>query len=149
LYARKAAANAPIAGLAQRRMLEVLNRIVTGDGQDGDIELIEALGNSIKAGSLCGLGMTAPNPVLSAVKYFRSEFEEHIIHKKCTAGCCKELVKYIIDSSKCIGCTACRKICPVQAITGETRQKHEINDEICVKCGKCVDVCKFKAVSKG
>lgn len=128
------------------RMLEILNRITHGEGQDGDIELLEELCYKIKDGSMCGLGQTAPNPVLTTIKYFRNEYEDHIYHKKCTAKSCKPLLTYTIDVEKCVGCGACKKNCPVDAIAGEKKKVHDINQDICIKCGKCFSVCKFDSV---
>ncbi|MEO1815498.1 MAG: NADH-ubiquinone oxidoreductase-F iron-sulfur binding region domain-containing protein, partial [Acetobacterium sp.] len=128
------------------RMLEILNRITQGEGQNGDIELLEELCYKIKDGSLCGLGQTAPNPVLTTIKYFRNEYEDHIYHHKCTAKSCKPLLTYTIDKEKCVGCGACKKNCPVAAITGEKKLVHEINQDLCIKCGKCFAVCKFDSV---
>ena len=128
------------------RMLEILNRITQGEGQDGDIELLEELCYKIKDGSMCGLGQTAPNPVLTTIKYFRNEYEDHIYHKKCTAKSCKPLLTYTIDTEKCVGCGACKKNCPVDAIVGEKKKVHEIRQDLCIKCGKCYAVCKFDAV---
>ncbi|AWW25383.1 NADH-ubiquinone oxidoreductase-F iron-sulfur binding region domain-containing protein [Acetobacterium carbinolicum] len=128
------------------RMLEILNRITQGEGLDGDIELLEELCYKIKDGSMCGLGQTAPNPVLTTIKYFRNEYEDHIYHKKCTAKSCKPLLTYTIDKEKCVGCGACKKNCPVDAITGEKKKVHEISQDICIKCGKCFSVCKFDSV---
>ena len=128
------------------RMLEILNRITQGEGQDGDIELLEELCYKIKDGSMCGLGQTAPNPVLTTIKYFRNEYEDHIYNKKCTAKSCKPLLTYTIDAEKCVGCGACKKNCPVAAITGEKKQFHEISQDLCIKCGKCFSVCKFDSV---
>ncbi|WP_373482103.1 NADH-ubiquinone oxidoreductase-F iron-sulfur binding region domain-containing protein [Acetobacterium sp.] len=128
------------------RMLEILNRITQGEGQDGDIELLEELCYKIKDGSMCGLGQTAPNPVLTTIKYFRNEYEDHIYHKKCTAKSCKPLLTYTIDAEKCVGCGACKKNCPVAAIEGEKKKVHEIDQDLCIKCGKCYSVCKFDSV---
>ena len=128
------------------RMLEILERITEGKGKEGDIELLEELCSSIKDGALCGLGQTAPNPVLTTIRYFRNEYEDHIKNKKCSAGECKALVKYSIDPSACRGCTLCARKCPVKAIEGEVKKPHSINTMVCIKCGKCKSVCKFGAV---
>ncbi len=131
--------------IGTKRMLEILERIVSGEGKDGDIELLEELSHKIMAGSLCALGQTAPNPVLTTLKYFRNEYEDHIYNKKCTAKACKELLEFEITDA-CVGCTLCSKKCPVDAITGSVKNKHVIDKEKCIKCGKCAEVCKFKAV---
>lgn len=128
------------------RMLEILERITEGNGKEGDIELLEELCFSIKDGALCGLGQTAPNPVLTTIRYFRNEYEDHIKNKKCSAGECTALVKYSIDPSACRGCTLCARNCPVKAIEGEVKKPHSINTMVCIKCGKCKSVCKFGAV---
>lgn len=128
------------------RMLEILERITEGKGKEGDIELLEELCSSIKDGALCGLGQTAPNPVLTTIRYFRNEYEDHIKNKKCSAGECTALVKYSIDPSACRGCTLCARNCPVKAIDGEVKKPHSINTMVCIKCGKCKSVCKFGAV---
>lgn len=132
--------------LGTKRMLEVLTRITEGNGQAGDIELLEELCYSIKDGALCGLGQTAPNPVLTTIKYFRDEFEAHIAEKKCPAHECTALVTYEINPDKCIGCTKCAKNCPVGAITGAVKSAHTIDTSICIKCGKCAENCRFGAV---
>lgn len=132
--------------LGTKRMLEVLTRITEGNGKTGDIELLEELCYSIKDGALCGLGQTAPNPVLTTIKYFRDEFEAHITEKKCPAGECTALVTYEINPDKCIGCTKCAKNCPVGAITGAVKSAHTIDTSICIKCGKCAENCRFGAV---
>jgi len=129
------------------RMLEILNRIVAGDGREGDIALLEELAERIRDGSMCALGQTAPNPVQTTLRYFRNEYEDHITNKKCTAKSCRELLTFTIDASKCIGCTMCAKKCPVGAITGETKAPHVIDDDKCVKCGKCKETCKFDAIA--
>ncbi|MBQ4452264.1 MAG: NADH-quinone oxidoreductase subunit NuoF [Clostridia bacterium] len=131
-----------------RRMLDILNRICEGKGEDGDIERLEDLASSIKASALCGLGQTAPNPVLSTIKQFRSEYEAHIYEKRCPAGVCKNLMKYVIDPEKCKGCTACARKCPAGAISGSVKQPHSIDPSKCIKCGVCMDTCKFGAISK-
>lgn len=132
--------------LGTKRMLEVLTRITEGNGQAGDIELLEELCYSIKDGALCGLGQTAPNPVLTTIKYFRDEFEAHIAEKKCPAHECTALVTYAINPENCIGCTKCAKNCPVGAITGAVKSAHTIDTSICIKCGKCAENCRFGAV---
>lgn len=131
-----------------KRMLEILTRITGGKGVEKDIEKLERLGNMIKKASLCGLGQSAPNPVLSTLKNFRVEYEEHIKEKKCRAGVCKGLLTYEI-TDKCVGCTACKKVCPAQAISGTAKNKHEINQDKCIKCGLCFRACKFEAIKKG
>ena len=131
------------------RMMEILNRICDGQGQEGDIEMLEQLCVSIKDGSLCGLGQTAPNPVLSTLRYFRDEYVEHIVNKRCPAGVCKALLNYKIDPVKCKGCTLCARTCPAGAISGTVRQPHTIDTAKCVKCGACIEKCKFGAISKG
>ena len=133
--------------IGTRRMLEILQRIVKGQGQEGDIEKLEHLAKTIKATALCGLGQTAPNPVLSTLKFFRSEYEAHIRDKKCPAHHCQALLQYVI-TDKCRGCTACARICPAGAITGEVKQQHHINPEKCLKCGACMEKCRFGAISK-
>ncbi len=130
------------------RMLEILERICNGEGKDGDIELLVELGENVKDGSLCGLGQTAPNPVLSTIRYFKNEYEDHIYNKKCTAHSCKSLISFTVIEDKCIGCTACARNCPVNAISGAPKQKHLIDQEICIKCGKCLDSCRFGAILK-
>jgi NADH:ubiquinone oxidoreductase subunit F (NADH-binding) len=129
-----------------RRMREVLEEITQGKGKDGDIELLEDLSFVLNEGSLCALGSTAANPVLSTIRYFREEYEAHIRDKKCPAGICNALIQYFIDPEKCTGCTRCARACPVEAITGETKKAHRIDLEKCIKCGSCYDVCKFDSV---
>lgn len=128
-----------------KRMLEILERITKGEGKDGDIELLEELAMKIKDGSMCGLGQTAPNPVLTTIKYFRNEYEDHIYNKKCTAKSCKALISFNITED-CIGCRACAKKCPVEAISGEKKEMHVIDHDKCIKCGKCEETCKFGAI---
>lgn len=133
--------------LGTKRMLEILERIVAGEGKEGDIELLEELCEGIKDGALCGLGQTAPNPVLTTIRYFRNEYEAHIKEKKCPAKACTALLRYSIDAEKCIGCTACAKKCPVAAISGSVKQTHSIDVQKCIRCGQCASVCRFGAVS--
>ena len=129
-----------------KRMLEVLNRICEGDGREGDIELLQELGGMVRNFSLCGLGTSAPNPVLTTIRYFRDEYEAHIRDKKCPAGVCKPLFHYEIDGDACTGCTLCARKCPQEAITGEKKNPHELDQEKCIKCGICYEVCKFNAI---
>jgi NADP-reducing hydrogenase subunit HndC len=131
-----------------KRMLEILEKITRGQGEDGDIERLEKLGKTIKETSLCGLGQTAPNPVLSTIRFFRDEYEAHIKEKRCSAGQCKELIdSFIINKDKCIGCSLCLKECPVQAISGERKQPHQIDPAKCTVCGACKTVCPVEAIS--
>lgn len=132
--------------IGTKRMLEILERICAGKGKEGDIELLEELCYKIKDGSLCGLGQSAPNPVLTTIKYFRNEYEDHIDKKKCTAHQCRALISYEIDKDKCKSCTLCAKNCPVSAISGELKKPFAIDKDVCIKCGKCESVCRFGAV---
>lgn len=129
-----------------RRMLEILNDICEGRGKEGDIEEIVNISDTVLQASLCGLGKSAPNPILSAIKYFRNEFEEHIKEKRCAAGVCKALTTFYIDTEKCKGCGLCKKNCPSDAIRGEIKKVHAINADKCVKCGNCINNCRFNAV---
>jgi len=131
-----------------KRLLEILERITKGQGREDDLERLETLSGGIKAMSLCGLGQTAPNPVLSTLKYFREEYEAHIRHKKCPAKVCKALLTYSIDEKLCKACGACLRACPAKAITGEKKVPHKIDPALCVRCGACFEVCKFKSVMR-
>ena len=131
-----------------KRMLEILTRICDGEGKEGDIELLETLARSIKAGSLCALGQTAPNPVLSTLNFFRDEYEAHIKDHRCPAGACTAMVGFMV-TDKCIGCGLCKKVCPVDAISGEMKGRHEINPTTCIKCGACEGKCPVKAIIRG
>ena len=131
------------------RLLEILNKITDGNGELEDLDKLEELANYIKSASLCGLGQTAPNPVISTLRYFRDEYVEHIVNKKCPAGVCKKLLSFEIDPAKCKGCTLCARVCPAGAISGKVKEAHTIDTSKCVKCGACMPACKFKAISKG
>jgi NADP-reducing hydrogenase subunit HndC len=133
--------------IGTRRMLEILERIVKGQGEEGDIEKLETLAKNIKATALCGLGQTAPNPVLSTIHYFRDEYEAHIKEKRCPAHHCQALLNYTI-TDKCRGCTACTKVCPVNAISGVVKERHVIDPAKCIKCGSCMEKCRFGAIEK-
>jgi NADH-quinone oxidoreductase subunit F len=133
--------------IGTKRMLEILTRITEGNGTEEDINKLLELAEQIKKNSLCGLGQTAPNPVLTTLRYFRDEYEAHIRDKKCPAKQCKVLIKFTIDQDKCVGCTLCAKNCPVKCISGAVKTPHTIDQSICTKCGTCKAVCKFGAVS--
>lgn len=132
--------------LGTKRMLEILTRIVNGEGKEGDIELLEELCVNVGNGALCGLGQSAPNPVLTTIRYFRNEYEDHIRNKRCTAHQCTALLHYSINAGKCTGCTLCSRKCPVHAISGTVKQPHTIDPEVCIRCGQCKTVCRFGAV---
>lgn len=132
--------------IGTKRMLEILTRITEGYGEEGDIEKLEELSYQIKDNSLCGLGQTAPNPVLTTIKYFRHEYEQHIREKKCTAKHCKHLLIYQIITNKCTGCTLCAIKCPVHTIDGEVKHPHTIRQEDCIQCGECVKNCRYNAI---
>ena len=138
----------PPCRIGTRRMLEILERITEGKGEDGDIEKLETLAKNIKASALCGLGQTAPNPVLSTLRYFRDEYEAHIYEKRCPAGHCRKLLRYTIDPAVCKGCSLCSKVCPVGAISGEVRKPFVIDSSKCIKCGACMEKCRFNAISR-
>ena len=134
--------------IGTKRMLEILDKIISGNGELSDLDELEELGNYIKANSLCGLGQTAPNPVLSTLRRFRDEYVAHVVDKKCPAGVCKALLRYVIDPDKCKGCTLCARKCPVGAISGTVKEPHKIDPTKCIKCGLCMANCKFGAISK-
>jgi len=131
-------------------MLDILEDITSGRGRPGDIELLQQLAESVKDNSLCGLGQTAPNPVLTSIRYFRDEYEAHIEEKRCPALACSALISYYIDSERCQGCMICLRACPTGAIKGDKRMVHVIDQDKCTRCGTCFDICppKFSAVTK-
>lgn len=133
--------------IGTKRMLEILEKMCEGKAEEDDLYKLEKLALNIQKSAICGLGQTAPNPVLSTLKYFRDEYMEHIKYKKCRAGQCKALAKIEIDETKCKGCGICKRNCPVNAITGEPRTPHKIDPDICIKCGTCIDKCPFKAIN--
>ncbi len=139
----------PPCRIGTKRMLEILERITEGKGEAGDIEKLELLAKNIKASALCGLGQTAPNPILSTLKYFRDEYEAHVFDKKCPAGVCKSMMKYTVEASKCKSCGICAKVCPMSCIKGEKKVPYVIDNTKCAKCGVCMEKCPFKAISKG
>jgi NAD-dependent dihydropyrimidine dehydrogenase PreA subunit len=128
-------------------MSDILEDICAGKGREGDIELLETMSSAIADGSLCALGGSAPNPVLSTIKYFREEYEAHIKDHRCPAGVCKALITYSINAEKCTGCGVCIKACPVQAITGEKKKAHSIDNDKCTRCSACIQSCKFDAIN--
>lgn len=134
--------------IGTKRMLEILDKITKGQGTMEDIDKLEELCYHVKANSLCGLGQTAPNPVLSTLKYFKDEYIAHVVDKKCPAGVCKSLLSYEIDPDKCKGCTLCSRVCPVGAISGTVKNPHTIDKSKCIKCGACMEKCRFDAISK-
>jgi ferredoxin len=129
-----------------KQMLRILTRITEGKGEPHDLELLEDLSQMMSATSLCGLGQTAANPVLTTLRYFRDEYEAHVVQRKCPAGVCKPLIRYSIDPQNCTGCGVCAKQCPQDAITGESKQPHVLDQARCIKCGICMDVCRYDAV---
>ncbi|MBP3913670.1 MAG: NADH-quinone oxidoreductase subunit NuoF [Lachnospiraceae bacterium] len=135
--------------IGTKRMYEILDRITKGQGTLEDLDRLEELGKYIKDNALCGLGQTAPNPVLSTLRYFRDEYIAHVVDKKCPAGVCKALLSYSIDPAKCKGCTLCARNCPAGCISGKVKEPHVIDQSKCLKCGACMDNCRFGAISKG
>jgi NADH-quinone oxidoreductase subunit F len=138
----------PPCRIGTKRMLDLLTKICAGEGTLGDLDFLSEMAEQVKVGSLCALGGTAPNPVFTALKYFRDEFEEHVVEKRCRAGICTALVTYSIDPEKCTGCRACVRVCPVTAITGERKEVHVLDQELCIKCGSCYEKCRFDAVRR-
>lgn len=128
------------------KMLNILNRIATGEGSMGDLEKLERLANAVKDTALCGLGNTAPNPILTTLRYFRTEYEAHIKEKKCPATVCVDLIKFEVDQDACTMCGKCFKACPPEAIIWEKKQKAKIDKEICIKCRSCIESCEFRAI---
>lgn len=138
----------PPCRIGTKRMHEILERITEGKGEDGDIEKLELLAKNIKASALCGLGQTAPNPILSTLKYFRDEYEAHVYQKKCPSGVCKSMLQYTIDAARCKSCGLCTKVCPMNCISGEKKVPYVIDQSKCAKCGACMEKCPFKAIAK-
>lgn len=132
--------------IGTKRLLEILDKITLGKATMADFDKMEELCHHIKENSLCGLGQTAPNPVLSTYHYFKEEYLAHVQERRCPAGVCKNLIQYSIDPEKCTGCSACARVCPVSAISGEVKKVYEIDQETCIKCGLCKDTCRFDAI---
>jgi ferredoxin len=132
--------------IGNKRLHELLGQITEGKGTLADLDRLKNMSLVIKDTSLCGLGQTSPNPVLSMMENFREEYVAHVTHKKCPAGQCKSLMEYVINAENCVGCTACARVCPVNAITGERKEAHFIDAATCIKCGACMEKCKFDAI---
>jgi len=138
----------PPCRIGTKRMLEILDKITSGNGEPEDLDHLQTLAETIRDASLCALGQTAPNPVLSTIKHFRHEYEAHINDKKCPAGVCQNLLTFRIDPAKCKGCSLCAKNCPTDAISGVVKEPYTIDPLKCIKCGECINKCKFGAVIK-
>jgi NADH:ubiquinone oxidoreductase subunit F (NADH-binding) len=134
--------------LGTRQMLQILDGIITGKGEPSDVDLLQEIAETVKLGSLCGLGQTAPNPVLTTIKYYRGEYDDHILSHRCGAGQCRDLLVYVINEEACVGCEACAKECPVDAISGEKKKPFKVDQNTCVQCGVCYDICKFNAIDR-
>jgi Fe-S-cluster-containing hydrogenase component 2 len=131
-----------------QRMYEIVKAITEGQGRESDLALLEELARITKDASLCGLGQTAGNPVLTTLRYFRHEYEAHILDKRCPAGVCKKLIRYVVLSEKCTGCLSCKKACPTEAIKGTLKEVHLIDQSKCIKCGACKEACRFEAIEE-
>jgi len=131
-----------------RAMLEILNRITGGTGRRGDVELLEEIAEGVAETSLCALGGSAPNPVLTTIRYFKGEYLAHIRDKRCPAGVCKPLLHFRVIDESCTGCHACFKVCPVRCISGRAKEVHVIDEMKCIRCGACYDACRFEAIAR-
>jgi ferredoxin len=131
-----------------KRLLEILTRITHGKGEPGDLRKLERLSHTVRRSSLCGLGQSAPNPILSTLRFFKDEYEAHINEKRCPAHSCPALLRYCIDPEKCVGCTLCARICPVNCISGEPKKIYVIDQLRCIRCGECMTKCRFDAIYK-